>query len=92
MSQNDTDGAIELMEGNRLTEHEMKDELRVFLFAKGIMKYKSKTVRKEEFDNLLNPAGATVSDEARVKLQSALVRLKRIVVKGEMGSDIDEQG
>jgi hypothetical protein len=77
------------MEADGLTEDEMKDDLRVFLYAKGIMRDKVTVVRKVEFDNLLNPDGAMVSDEGRKKLKSARERLRRIVEKGETGRNFD---
>jgi hypothetical protein len=91
LSDDDANSAMALMAGDGLTDEQMKDDLRVFLYAKGIMRDKSKTVRKEEFDNLLNPDGAMVSDEACKKLISARERLRRIVEKGEVGKNFDEK-
>ena len=91
LSDDDANYAIALMKADGLTDDEMKDDLRVFLYAKGIMKDKSKAVRKEEFDNLLNPDGAMVSDKVRKKLKLARERLRRIVVKGEVGKNFNEE-
>lgn len=89
LSNENVNSALALMKVDKLTEEQMKDELRVFLYAKGIMEDKSKRNRKEEFDNLLYPDKADVSEEARLKLRLARERLERIVSKGEEGSFID---
>lgn len=48
-------------------------------------------VRKREFDNLLNPDGALVSEEARLKLVAARERLRCIVGTNEVGKNFDEE-
>jgi hypothetical protein len=69
----------------------MQDDLRVFLYAMGILRDKESVVRKKEFDNVLNPDAAMVSDEARKKLKLARERLTWIIVKGEVGKNFDEE-
>jgi hypothetical protein len=90
ISDDDANSAMALMKADGLTDEEMQDDLRIFLYAKGIMRDEESVVRKKKFDNLLNPDGALVSDEARTKLKSARERLRRIVVKGEVGKNFDE--
>jgi hypothetical protein len=68
LSNENVNSALALMKADNLTEEQMKDELCVFLYAKGIMEDKSKRNRKEEFDNLLYPDKADVSEEARFEL------------------------
>ena len=85
LSDNDANAAMALMQADGLTEKEMNDDLRVFLYAKGIMGKKKPMVRKSKFHYLLNPNGTV--EEVRT-LKSARERLRRIVVKGEEGQDI----
>lgn len=71
LSDDNANSAMALMKADGLTDEEMKDNLRVFLYAKGIMPDKDKMERTHAFNNLLNPDGAVVSDEARKKLWAA---------------------
>jgi hypothetical protein len=68
LSNENVNSALALMKADKLTEEQTEDELRVFLYAKGIMEDKSKRNRKEEYDNLLYPDKADVSEEARFQL------------------------
>ena len=88
LSDDDANSAMALMKADGLTDDEMKDDLRVFLYAKGIMRDKKPVVRKSEFNDLLNPNGSV--EEVR-KLKLARERLRRIVVKGEVGKNFDEE-
>jgi len=89
LTDGDVNAAIALMASDGLTDKEMKDDLRVFLYAKGILREKTSVVRKAEFDDLLNPDDAMVSDEERQNLQSSRKRLRRIVETGEVGKDVN---
>ncbi|KAI3639766.1 hypothetical protein MIR68_002080 [Amoeboaphelidium protococcarum] len=89
LSDDDANSAMALMKADGLTEEEMQDDLRVFLYAKGIMRDEKPVVRKTKFNDLLNPNGSV---EARKKLTLARERLRRIVVKGEVGKNFDDEG
>jgi hypothetical protein len=62
------------------------DDLRLFLYAKGILAHKSSNGRKIAFDELLDPAAALVTSAAREELEEGRARLARIVDTGEQAS------
>ncbi|KAI3662540.1 hypothetical protein MP638_000650 [Amoeboaphelidium occidentale] len=71
LSDGDAVSAIARMKADGLTVEEMKEELRVFLYAKGILRDEETEIRKRRFDNLLYPDKARVSVDARLKLGAA---------------------
>ncbi|KAI3636068.1 hypothetical protein MIR68_005949 [Amoeboaphelidium protococcarum] len=68
-----------LMELDGCTEEEKDNELRVCLYAKGVLRDEESLFRKKKFHNLLNPDSALVSVAARANLRCAQDRLRRIV-------------
>ena len=90
LSIEDVSSAMEQMNADDLTKKEMNNDLRVFLYAKGVLKAENSVVRKSKFNDLLHPQQAMVSEEQRRELMAARERLHRIVAKGESGKNFDQ--
>jgi hypothetical protein len=74
--------------GEALRESGMEGEMLLFLYAKGLLAGAPSVIRVMQFDNLLQPWRADVSDEEKAKLAAGQNRLLSIVVFGERGTPI----
>ncbi|KAI3641110.1 hypothetical protein MIR68_000840 [Amoeboaphelidium protococcarum] len=83
----DTTIASELMRIDGVSECDRNDPLRVFLYAKGIVKDLDPIDRKRSFDELLNPTNDLFSEIKQKYLARCKERLSSIVLKCEGGKE-----
>jgi hypothetical protein len=90
LSQQQVDTAAGVIFLDKATSLIQSDELRLFLYAKGILFEKISLVRIAEYNNLLDPHASGLANPFVEKLEKGRARLSRIVQAGEDSEDFQD--